>query len=173
MLPDAPSICRLHLDFMKWADNLVMQMARSVDPATLERDCGVSFGSILGTVQHIYRAERVWYRRVNGEHALQIAAVAPPTLDELRAIWPEHHEEWRRWAAELNSDGWFRGFSSPNAAGVVTAPLTHWQIVLHVVNHGSYHRGQVTSMVKQSGFPVVSSDMSAYYRSLATRTTNA
>jgi uncharacterized damage-inducible protein DinB len=45
----------------------------------------------------------------------------------------------------------------------MASPL--WQMVQHVVNHGSYHRGQVTTMLRQLGSkPPKSLDMIAYYR---------
>jgi uncharacterized damage-inducible protein DinB len=168
MLPDAPSICRLHLDFMKWADGLMLQMVRGVDPAVVERKEGVSFESILGTVQHIYRGERVWYRRVTGEPTLPISDIETPSLEELTERWPVHHDEWRHWAAELNHDAWFKSILIRNSAGL-ELPSPYWQIVLHLVNHGTYHRGQVLSLVKQAGFPLVSTDLIAWYRSLAAK----
>lgn len=168
MLPDAPSICRLHLDFMKWADELMLQMVRGVDPAVLERKAGVSFESILGTVQHIYRGERLWYLRLTGEPTLPLAAIETPSLAELSELWPPHHEQWRHWAAELNADGWYRSILIRNSAGH-ESPSPHWQIVLHLVNHATYHRGQVLSLVKQAGFPVVSTDLISYYRGLAAK----
>jgi len=168
MLPDAPSICRLHLDFMKWADNLMLQMVHKVDAPVVKRNEGVSFQSILGTVQHIYRGERLWYRRVTEDPTMQMAAIETPSLNDLMDLWPRHHDEWRHWAAELNQDGWFRSILIRNSAGL-EAYSPYWQIVLHLVNHGTYHRGQIVSLVKQAGFPVVSTDLIAYYRSLAAK----
>ena len=44
------------------------------------------------------------------------------------------------------------------------SPRSVWQMVQHVVNHGSYHRGQVTTMLRQLGAaPAKSMDMIAYY----------
>ena len=45
-----------------------------------------------------------------------------------------------------------------------------WQMVQHVVNHASYHRGQITTMLRQLGAkPAQSMDMIAYYRTLEAR----
>ena len=172
MLPDAPSICRLHLDFMKWADDRMFTLVRGLDQEMLNRNEGVSFGSLAGTVQHIYRAERVWYRRVHGEPSVQIGAVESPSIEELAQLWPRLHEEWRRWALELDSNGWYQSILSKNAQGVESR-LPHWQIVLHLVNHGTYHRGQVVSLVRQAGVEPVGTDLIAYYRALAAKATPA
>ena len=166
MLPDAPAICRIHLDFMRWADQKLLNAVRAIDPVVASHAAGVSFESMTGTVQHIYRAERVWFRRVNGEPNCQITEVETPSLEELAELWPQLLEGWRVWGAELNTDGWFRSILSRNSAGVESR-LPFWQIVLHVVNHGSYHRGQVISMLRQAAAPVISTDLIAYYRALA------
>jgi DinB family len=42
-----------------------------------------------------------------------------------------------------------------------------WRIALHVVNHASYHRGQITTMLRQLGREPIGTDLMAYYRSLA------
>lgn len=45
-----------------------------------------------------------------------------------------------------------------------TTPL--WQIVLHVVNHGTHHRGAVSGFLRAMGHPPPALDLMAYYRSL-------
>ena len=168
MLPDAPSICRLHLDFMKWADDRMLTAVRALPEPVLNRAEGISFDSLAGTVVHLYQAELIWYRRVSGEPSLQLAEIGTPALAELESLWPRLHENWRRWAAEMDANGWFQSILSRNSQGVESR-LPYWQIVLHVVNHGSYHRGQVMSLIRQSGAKPPSTDLIAYYRSLAAR----
>ena len=168
MLPDAPSICRIHLDFMKWADERMLEAVRGLPPEVLHSQEGISFDSLAGTVAHIYRAERVWYRRVHGEPSLQISEVETPSLAELETLWPQLHEDWRRWSVEMDASVWFQSILSRNAQGV-EGRLPHWQIVLHLVNHGSYHRGQVMSLLRQAGIAPPATDLIAYYRSLAAR----
>src|SRR5258708_39564587 len=168
MVPDAASICRLQLDFMKWADERMFSLVRMLDPEVCSRNVGVSFESLAGTVEHIYRAERIWYRRVNGEPTLPFDVIESPSLQELSGLWPQLHEEWRRWAAGLDANDWYRSVFSPTTQ-TVQGGLFNWQIVLHVVNHGSYHRGQVMSMVRQAGAQPVTTDISAYFRMLAAK----
>ena len=53
----------------------------------------------------------------------------------------------------------FKMLSGQSASGIL------WQMVQHVVNHATYHRGQVTTMLRQLGAqPGKSMDMIAYYR---------
>ena len=66
-------------------------------------------------------------------------------------------------AAGLSEADWSREASYKTLAGKpFNTPL--WQIVLHVVNHGSYHRGQVTNMLRQLGVKPVNLDLVRFYR---------
>ncbi len=51
----------------------------------------------------------------------------------------------------------------------IAAASPMWQMVQHVVNHASYHRGQVTTMLRQAGAqPAKSMDLITFYRERAT-----
>jgi uncharacterized damage-inducible protein DinB len=66
----------------------------------------------------------------------------------------------------LGEGGIGRSFEYKMFNGQPTAS-PFWQMLQHVVNHASYHRGQVTTMLRQLGEkPAKSMDMIAYYRSL-------
>jgi uncharacterized damage-inducible protein DinB len=39
-----------------------------------------------------------------------------------------------------------------------------WQMLQHLINHGSYHRGQVTTMLRQLGRPAIATDLIVFYR---------
>jgi len=49
--------------------------------------------------------------------------------------------------------------------GVYSNPL--WQSMQHLVNHGSYHRGQVTTLLRQHGAPAILTDLMHFYRERA------
>jgi uncharacterized damage-inducible protein DinB len=67
------------------------------------------------------------------------------------------------WADGLSENDWAREMSYTTLAGVpYRTPL--WQMVLHVVNHGSHHRGQITNMLRQLGVKPANLDLIAFYR---------
>ena len=51
-----------------------------------------------------------------------------------------------------------------NLAGQPQA-LPLWQVLSHVVNHATYHRGQITTMLRQLGYPAVATDLHVFYMS--------
>ena len=85
-------------------------------------------------------------------------------LASLRATWAQHEQKMRAFVEALDEAGVNRVVEYQLLSGQPGAtPI--WQMVQHVVNHASYHRGQLTTMLRQVGAqPAKSMDMIAYYR---------
>lgn len=156
-----PAEAQLHLRYSQWASRKLMDAARPIPPTDLEKPVGVSHGSLLGTLGHILFADWIWYTRV-------IAPMEKPaqTLDALERAWPDVQQRWIAWADSLTEADLNR---------VVVYKLTDgsdgrtpvWQIVLHVVNHATLHRGQAVGMLRQMGIAPPHTDILFYYRELA------
>jgi uncharacterized damage-inducible protein DinB len=156
------------LDFNYWARDRVIA---AIDPLTAEqytRDLGNSFRSIRDTMVHTYSAEWVWCTRWHGTSPT--SPIAPETLPDLQSLTTA----WREIEATI------RGFVSGLDAAAIAQAMDYrlmngqpgrsavWQMVQHVVNHGSYHRGQVTTMLRQLGAqPPKSQDLITFYRERA------
>src|SRR3954470_24763643 len=78
----------LHLRYLSWATVLILEAAKQMPPAEFEKDRGSSYGGIKGTLEHIFRADNVWFSRVVGEPFANIADVpVPTTFAELESEW--------------------------------------------------------------------------------------
>ena len=42
-----------------------------------------------------------------------------------------------------------------------------WELLLHIVNHSTYHRGQITTMLRQLGARTIATDITRWYREQA------
>ena len=138
---------------------------KALTPEQADRDLGNSFKSVRDTVTHLYAAEWAWYSRWQGT-----SPTAPLPFDQfpdvatLRAVWTDHEAKMRTYLESLGDEGITRVFNYRTLAGLV-----FWQMLQHVVNHGSYHRGQVTTLLRQLGAPPAKSmDLVAFYRERAT-----
>ena len=150
MIQDTGTTCCQHLAFMKWADELMLSAVAQNAPTQ------------ISTLQHIYLAEAVWFGRVNGRPDLMIGQLeAPPDITTLQQVWPKMHRDWLDWAASLAD--WNTVIPHRNSKGEEFR-MPAWQIVLHLVNHGSYHRGQVAAMLRSAGFAPPATDLIVYYR---------
>jgi uncharacterized damage-inducible protein DinB len=156
---------RTMLDYHYWARDRLLDALEPLTPDQLNRDLGSSFKSIRETIVHTYAAEWAWHSRWQGNSP---TALLPsdqfPDVAALRRAWSQHEAEMREFLDRMGEDGVSRVFEYKLLNGQAGAsPL--WQMLQHVVNHASYHRGQVTTMLRQLGAtPAKPMDMIAYYR---------
>ena len=155
---------RTLVEYHYWARD---RMLAALEPLTAEqytRDLGNSFRSIRDTVVHIYAAEWAWYSRWRGQSPTALLnADLLPDLGTLRQAWLDHEVKLRAIVEEFG-DGVDRVIEYKLLSGDPGAS-PFWQMVQHVVNHASYHRGQVTTMLRQIGAaPPKSMDLIAFYR---------
>jgi len=82
----------------------------------------------------------------------------------LREAWQELERDVRAVLRELGPDGVDRRFDYKSLGGMPQSSI-FWQMLQHVVNHASYHRGQITTMLRQvEAMPPKSMDLIAFYR---------
>jgi uncharacterized damage-inducible protein DinB len=156
---------RTMLDYHYWARDRLLDALGPLAPDQLNRDLGSSFKSIRETIVHTYAAEWAWHSRWQGHSP---TALLPddqfPDLAAVRRAWSQHEGDMRAFLDGSGEDGVSRVIEYKLLSGEAGAsPL--WQMLQHVVNHASYHRGQVTTMLRQLGAtPAKPMDMIAYYR---------
>jgi len=146
---------RTHLRYSGWASRRLLDAALALDTEMLHREMNVSHRSLFQTLAHIYFGDRVWLERV--------VALPIPAEDPLESAWPRVTERWLEWANAPGDSDLDRIVSYKDTRGNDhRTPL--WQIVLHVVNHGTLHRGQVMAMLRQLGVAPPPTDLIFYYR---------
>jgi len=156
---------RTMLDYHYWARDRAFEALETLDEEQYNRDLGSSFKSLRDTITHIYAAEWAWYSRWHGVSPTALTAGDELVdLASLRAAWAEHERKMRAFVEGLGDADVNRVIEYKLLSGQPGA-MPIWQMVQHVVNHASYHRGQLTTMLRQLGaLPPKSMDMIAYYR---------
>jgi len=84
-------------------------------------------------------------------------------LAVLRSEWPALLERWKRWGSLLTEESIHRNISYLSLKGGAFVTPT-WQIVLHVVNHGTHHGGQISGFLRAMGHAPPSLDLILFYR---------
>jgi uncharacterized damage-inducible protein DinB len=153
------------LDYHYWARDRMLAAIETLTPEQYTRDLGNSFKSVRDTVVHIYFAEWIWYSRWMGNSPLHgLNAVEFPDVAAIRRAWSEHETKTRSLLDGLSEQGVDRVYEYKNLAGQDFKNI-FWHMFQHVVNHATYHRGQVTTMVRQLGAnPGKPQDLIAFYR---------
>lgn len=162
-MPDKRALGRL-IDYTIWANHRLLRACATVSVDDFKRDLGASFGGMRGTLSHMMWGEWIWLERWKG-----ISPTRFPDESEfenviaLRDRWKVIEDHRGAWLHALPPEDAGALIRYRTTAGVAwAAPL--WQLVQHVANHSTYHRGQVTTMLRQVGARTVATDMVVYDR---------
>ena len=159
---------RLLVDYNYWARDRMLAAVGVLSPEQYARDLGSSFKSVRDTLVHLYSAEWIWYTRWQGTSPTSpLSSEAYPDLPTLQAAWIQIEGQIRSFLERLGDAGSTRVFEYRLLNGTPGKAM-FFQMLQHLVNHGSYHRGQVTTMLRQLRVaPPKSLDLITFYRERA------
>ena len=146
-----------------WANVRVFSALTDLGTRELEAPQPIVFGSLIGTLHHTYAMDEVWRAHLLGQphgHTTRHPTDSP-SLEVLRAMQEEIDTWYVGYADELHGTSRddvveFEFIGGGNGA------MTREEIVLHVVNHGTYHRGHVSSMMYQFGISPPTTDLPVF-----------
>jgi uncharacterized damage-inducible protein DinB len=140
-----------HIGYNVWASRRLLQAVSGLSTEELSRDFGTADKSILGTLAHLYAAEKNWLARMQeGRAAMQGRTAEDNQMETLLPKWTEVQEDWKAWVNQLPPEAPDRVMEYVDLRDNQWAqPL--WQILLHVVNHSTHHRGQVSGFLRALG----------------------
>jgi len=158
---------RVLYDYNSWANGRTLEACEPLDSEQFTRDLGSSFRSVRDTLVHIGGAEWLWLERWHGRAPQAMPQGAEfPDLESVRRRSAEIERNLLDYVASLTPENLLRVMQFKTMAGTQMAqPL--WQCLQHLVNHGTYHRGQITTMLRQLGSKPLGTDLIGYYRQLA------
>ena len=158
---------RLLYDYNTWANHRSMDAAAALTNEQFTKPMGNSFSSVRDTLAHIFGAEWIWLERFQGRSPASLPdATQYAELPSLRKSWEEFEPRLLGFVRGLTQADLDRVLEYKTLRfGVYSNPL--WQSMQHVVNHGSYHRGQVTTLLRQLGAQPVLTDLMHFYRERA------
>lgn len=157
---------RMLLDYHYWARDRLLEAVAALTPGQLVRDLRSSFPSVRDTLVHLCMVEWIWLARWHGR-----SPTAPPrspeeftSLEEIRVYWQEQESRIRAFVGGLSDEDLGLEIDYRNMRGDANRS-SFAEMIRHLVNHGSYHRGQVTTMLRQLGSgPAKTMDLIAFYR---------
>lgn len=154
-------------DFNTWANRRTLDACAGVTPEQFTRDLGSSFRSLRDTLAHIYGAEWIWFERWHSRVPAGLPSAADfPDFESLRRRLTDMDRDLVDYVASLTPDDLQRIIQFKTMAGTeIAQPL--WQCLQHLANHGSYHRGQVATLLRQMGAKPLSTDLIGFYRERA------
>lgn len=112
---------------------------------------------------HILAAQEVWYTRLTGNFSGHLAIWPLFTLSECREIMDDRYMLWKNFMSGLRPDQLLEKISYHNSRGLAYEnPIG--EILTHVINHGTYHRGQIALLLRKEDHTPAVTDFIAFLR---------
>lgn len=145
-------------EYNRWATDRILDAASKLTADQFVKDLSNSRPSVRDTLAHILSAEWIWLMRWQGTSPKTMLNPANfPTVRSLRAKWAEVERDQIDFIRKVTDESLGRVIAYTNTKGEERKYLLQ-HMMQHVVNHSSYHRGQVVTMLRQFGVEVVDTD---------------
>ncbi|MDH4583494.1 DUF664 domain-containing protein [Pseudomonas sp. BN415] len=147
------------LAYHAWAYQRLLESLRPVDDAALRAPCGLFFGSLHGTLNHLVAVDRIWLARVRQEPPPydRLDVEVANGRDELAACLAAGVQAWQTQLAGLEGDALLRPLNYRTMRGEPQRRSLA-DIVTHLVNHGTHHRGQASAALSALGLETPAMD---------------
>lgn len=151
-------------EYNSWAKARIMGVVETLSQEQFTKNLGSSHGGIHGTLFHIVGAEHIWHSRWIGQ---PVSKLLDPNdysdVASVRTKWDEVEQGIRGFVSQLKEEQLSTLVTVKTSQGKeFSNPL--WQSMQHLVNHSTYHRGQIVTMLRQLGVRPIGTDLITFYR---------
>jgi uncharacterized damage-inducible protein DinB len=148
-----------------WASQRILDVIMALPAEKHLAEVPSSYNSLYKTIYHMWDAESIWWQRLKlQEHIARPSDNGSATMQDIVSGLLQQSKQWEEWvsnASDLSLDHVFQYQTTKRE--VIKMPV--YQMVHHVFNHGSYHRGQLINMLRQLGADKLpSTDFSVWTR---------
>ena len=134
-----------------WANKVIIDQLDSLTEEQLHKEIASSFPSVFKTVLHLWDVESVWWQRIKlAEHVEWPGRTFTGNFAELSKKLVQSSQQWEEWAGNASEANIAHVFAYQNSKReLFKQPV--YEVLLHLFNHQTYHRGQLTNMLRQLG----------------------
>ena len=139
--------------YNRWMNSKLYNVARKLSDEDRRLDRGAFFGSIHGTLNHLLLADRVWLGRFTGE-GFEVRSLDQELYTDFAELCTERNQtdsDIEQWVQALTDEALHQPFQFRSISNPTPRVLPLWVCVLHLFNHQTHHRGQLTTLLAQSG----------------------
>ena len=132
-----------------WANGLLLDTIIALPQEKQQAIVKSSFNSLYKTLLHMWDAESIWWQRLNQyELIIKQSENFSGGMKDLSNAMPQQSTQWKEWIANNNEEALKGNFTYTNSRKEhFEQPV--YQMLLHLFNHGTYHRGQLVTMLRQ------------------------
>ena len=154
-------------EYNVWANKRIVEMIQSSTEDIIDKPLASSFPSIRKTIYHIWDAQVIWLNRLQG---ISLNTWPSKEYDDAFAGYDlyfiQQSIDFQRFI-QTRSDTYFETTCFYKTLKGDDNQTKHWQIILHCMNHSTYYRGQIITMLRSFGLTdLMSTDYIAYTREI-------
>jgi uncharacterized damage-inducible protein DinB len=161
MALDLKAHCAEMLAFHHWRQQRIGSLLGGIDKTYFEKQLNGSFSSLLVVLSHLVWAEKVWLGRVDSRELASMNAEMDAAT--LLSEWASGTAKWQRAIAEFPADQFDKPIRYYTTQGEAFENSL-FEIVTHLVDHSTYHIGQMMNAVRSFGLEPVSTNYIHYLR---------
>ena len=152
--------------YNQWANGRIYDAAGDLNDEEFNRNVGAFFGSMMGTLNHLLTADRIWMKRFTGEGdaPASLDAVLHRALPVLRMAREAEDKRIIGWVDSLSDKALSGRFTYMTVSDMRTVSQRLAPALGHVFNHQTHHRGQAHTILTILGRPSVALDLALFQR---------
>lgn len=146
--------------YHSWTFHRLYEYLESVSETDYRRECGLFFKSIHGTLNHILLADKIWYGRCINQ-PITVSGLDEELYSHRNQLQKEiNHQsvKWNELLKQIDADKLEKIIEYRTTEGSDKS-LPFANIISHVINHGTHHRGQISAALTQFGYPAPEIDL--------------
>ncbi len=141
-------------EYNRWMNQKLYTVCAEIPDVDRKKDLGAFFKSIHGTLNHLLYGDRAWMERFTGK-TFSVKVMGQELyskFEELREQREITDQAIAKWSKSLSKE-WLESLFeyTSNVDGKIRV-LPTWILVVHLFNHQAHHRGQLTTLLSQSGY---------------------
>jgi uncharacterized damage-inducible protein DinB len=147
-----------------WANRRTVDACAALSAEQFTRDLESSFRSVRDTLVHVMAVEQIWLARWRKTwDGSFLKAPNFPALESVRNAWKGIEADLLAYVDGLSDEDTARAIAHKTMSGAEFKMPLH-EMLQHLVNHGTYHRGQLTTLIRQAGGKPQGTDLITFYR---------
>ena len=134
-----------------WASQKIMDVILALSEEMQKAELPSSFNSLYKTILHMWDAESIWWQRMKlHERILRPSENFNGSMKDVSNGLMSQSKLWEEWISHASDLAIEHVFEYKTFDGTAYKQPV-WQMLHHVFNHGTYHRGQLINMLRQLG----------------------
>lgn len=152
-------------DYMYWANARYLAVAAALTEEQIHRNLGHSWGDLHATFVHMLSSEQVWLKRWHGESPNgHLNPGDYPGIAGVESAWAATEKEMRAYVEAQSPESLQAVITYTNFRGE-TFRVPVWQMMAHVTNHETHHRGEIAAMYALLNVPHPEDELIQYFLS--------